>query len=217
MNELERRQLDADVAGCALAHQRLLADLDHHRERASADPSMASLLPDWSIGHVLTHLARNADGFRTMIEGASNREVRPMYETALTRNADIEAGASRSLTAIVTDVRRSIWALESAWAGLDAQGWAGFGLTRVGKVPVTEFAWRRWREVEVHHGDLGLAFGPADWSPDYVRFDLPRRLAEWTSAGHTLPSEVAAGKPWQQLAWLFGRSSGLATPQPTWV
>ena len=217
MNELERRQLDSDVAGCALAHQRLLADLDHRCETARANPSAASLLPDWSIGHVLSHLARNADGFRTMIEGASKREIRPMYESAHARNGGIEAGASRSLPELVIDLRRSVWALESAWAGLDAEGWAGSGLTRSGKVPVTEFAWRRWREVEIHHGDLGLGFGPADWSPDYVRFDFPRRLAEWTSGGKTLPSEVLAGKPWQPVAWMFGRASGLATPAPAWV
>ena len=42
-----------------LAHQRLIgtgSGLDDAQIRR------ASLLPEWSIGHVLTHLARNADG-----------------------------------------------------------------------------------------------------------------------------------------------------------
>jgi maleylpyruvate isomerase len=35
----------------------------------------------------------------------------------------------------------------------------------------------RWREVEIHHADLGRGFGWTDWSPAYVRADLPRLIA----------------------------------------
>src|SRR5690606_2838326 len=35
---------------------------------------------------------------------------------------------------------------------------------------------RRWRETEVHHADLGLAFGWADWSGTYVDHELDRAI-----------------------------------------
>ena len=57
MNETDRRQLDADVAGCALSHQALLAELDGLIENGAVSVNRASLLPDWTVGHVLTHLA----------------------------------------------------------------------------------------------------------------------------------------------------------------
>ena len=70
------RALDDDVAGCAAAHQRLLGDLDSVLETADVDPTQASRLPGWTVGHVLTHLARNADALRNMIEGAAVGETR---------------------------------------------------------------------------------------------------------------------------------------------
>jgi len=48
----------AEIEGCKLAHQRLrsvLADVD------DTDIGQPSNLPGWSVGHVLTHLARNAE------------------------------------------------------------------------------------------------------------------------------------------------------------
>ena len=52
--------------------------------------------------------------------------------------------------------------------------------------PVVELPFRRWREVEVHHADLGLAeFTIDDWSDGYVRRDLERAEMTW-----------AARRPW---------------------
>ena len=210
------RALDDEVAGCAAAHQRLLATLDEAAAAAAIGPSAPSLLPDWTIGHVLTHVARNADAFRHMIEGAAVGETRLMYPSAQHRDDDINRGAGRALEVLVGDVRNSIWALESSWARLSSVGWSGHGLTRIGKVPVTSIPWRRWREVELHHADLGLGFTTADWSPAFIAQDLARRLEEWTSEPNTLPAEVGSAQPWQQLAWLLGRPSGLSTPSPGW-
>jgi maleylpyruvate isomerase len=217
MNETERRNLDNEVAGCALAHQRLLSVLDQHVETNDVSPGSPSALPDWTIGHVLTHLARNADGFRRMIDGAEAGEVLPMYSTPTSRDDDISAGADRPFSELVSDVRMSVWAMEGAWAKLTAKGWAGHGLARGNQVPILQLPWRRWREVELHHSDLGLAFTPQQWSVDFVVRDLPRRRAEWESAGNTLPDDVVKAAPWQQLAWLFGRNSGLAVPPPMWA
>jgi hypothetical protein len=39
---------------------------------------------------------------------------------------------------------------------------------RAGDCPVNVVPLRRWREVELHHADLGLGFGYADLSSAYV-------------------------------------------------
>lgn len=216
MNESERRNLDAEVAGCAGSHQTLLSWLDGLVADGTVESSRASLLPGWTVGHVLTHLARNAQALTGMIEGARVGEERVMYRSADARTADIEAGAARSLTEIVDDLRRSVWRLEQAWASLDATGWAGHGIAAMGRLPVVEFPWRRWREVEVHRLDLGLGYTWEHWPTEYVTSDLAHRSAQWLGdPANTLPGEVAAAPDRQRLAWLLGRASGLASPAPS--
>ncbi len=216
MNESERRNLDTEVAGCAGSHQALLGWLDGLVADGVVASGNASLLPGWSVGHVLTHLARNAEALTGMIEGARAGDERLMYPSAEARNADIEAGADRPLTEIVDDLRRCVWRLEQAWASLDATGWAGHGITAMGRLPVVEFPWRRWREVEVHRLDLGLGYGWAQWPTEYVTSDLAHRSAQWLGdPANTLPDEVAAAPDRQRLAWLLGRASGLVAPPPS--
>ncbi len=216
MDETERRQLDADVAGCAAAHQALLGSLDEIVAAGAVGSDKPSLLPDWTIGHVLTHLARNANAFQHLIVGAAAGEIRAMYPTSEARDADIATGAPRPLGMIVDDVRRSVWALESAWATLGADGWAGFGLIRNGQIPITQIPWRRWREVAVHQVDLGLGHTPDEWPTEYVEADWARRSRERSSDGAdaALPADVAAGAKARQLAWLLGRQSGFASAPP---
>lgn len=216
MNETDRRQLDADVAGCALSHQALLAELDDLAQTDVVAVTRASLLPDWTVGHVLTHLARNADALAGMIEGARLGEERLMYPSVDARNAAIADGAPRPFADQVDDIRRSVWRLEQAWATLDGAGWAGHGLAPFGKVPIVQVPWRRWREVEVHRLDLGLGYTWGNWPVAYVVADLQRRRTQWLADPvNTLPSDVASAADRQQLAWLLGRDSGLASPAPS--
>jgi hypothetical protein len=51
----------------------------------------------------------------------------------------------------------------------------------------------RWREVVVHHGDLGL--GPVPLPPALVEVWLPREL----------PGLAARSDPAELLAWVIGR------------
>ena len=216
MNETERRQLDADVAGCAFSHQALLAELDGLVISGDVSVTRASLLPDWTIGHVLTHLAHNADALAGMIDGARLGEERLMYPSQEARNADIADGAPRPFAEQVDDIRRSVWRVEQAWATLDATGWAGYGRSWIGRMPVREFPWRRWREVEAHRVDLGLGYTWEHWPADYVVADLQRLRTHWLAdPDHTLPGDVAAASERQQLAWLLGRTSGLASAAPS--
>ncbi len=194
-------EIDRDVAGAADAHQRLLAHLD---AAPDTDPRAPSLLPDWSIGHVLTHLARNADSFVRMLDGL------PQYERgAEGRAADIEAGSRRGFDELVDDVRRSIWRLETRWStGVD---WSARAPTVAGEVALAEVPSRRWRETEVHHADLGLGYTFDDLPDQYVRLELRRMEMLWRARrpmGLTsLPPEAVAEPAARRLAWLLGRAS----------
>jgi maleylpyruvate isomerase len=201
------RELDRDVSGCAAAHQALLAAAD---ALSDDDVRRPSLLPGWSVGHVITHLARNADSFVGIIEGAARGEVVAQYPSPEARNEAIEAGSSRSASELVDDLRRSIWRLEGAWASAPAIAWDGFGQGFAGRIATRDIPVRRWGETVVHHADLGLAYTPADWPADWMRLELRRLTMLWTSRrpmGMTdLPAGALALDDRTRLRWLLGRA-----------
>jgi maleylpyruvate isomerase len=206
--DVDPRELDRDDAGAADAHQRLLAHLER-LEEAGADPGAPSALPGWTVGHVLTHLARNADSHVRMLDGLAQ------YEGGVEgRAADIEAGARRPFGALVADVRRTIWTLEMRWAA--QPDWTGIAHRTFGDGPLADLPFLRWREVEVHRVDLDAGYGFADLPAEYVRLELRRMEMLWAARrpmGMTaLPGEALAAAPHERLAWLLGRASiaGLA-------
>ena len=209
------------IAGCAAAHQRLLADADTLVDDEIARPS---LLPGWTIGHVLTHLARQADSQIRVFEAAARGVASERYPGGTAqRTGEIDAGASRAAADQIVDLRRSIWALEGAWAAVTAGGWELVGTTLGRPEPVSDLPFRRWREVEVHHADLGRpGFSYDDWSPGYVRRELGRAEMAWAARrpmGLTaLPPAALAMSPARRLAWLMGRQpiEGLEQVEPWW-
>ncbi len=226
MDDDDLRALDATVIGCASAHQVLLAHLD----ALVADGTLTdervrspSLLDRWTVGHVLTHLARNADGFTGILAAAERGEVADQYEGGVEgRVAGIEAGAGRPAVQQVADVRRTIWALEQQIA-VTTVGWEGSGRgSHGGLLPCLDLPFRRWREVEIHHADLGLpGFTVDEWPPDYVREEL-RRLgmvaASRTPMGvggtNGVPAAALALPEARRLAWLTGRLTVPDLPSP---
>jgi maleylpyruvate isomerase len=136
---------------------------------AGVDPGRATLCPGWTAGHVLTHLARNADGLRRSAEGAQRGEDVPMYDSAEARDRDIAAGAGRSLLDLVADVTGSARALSVTWAEMDEAAWARqMPHHRLGPVPMTAAPMMRLGEVLIHHIDLAGPYGPADWPAAFV-------------------------------------------------
>jgi maleylpyruvate isomerase len=180
------------VAGCMAAQAALdtaLADLD---DAAARRPS---LLPGWSVGHVLTHIARNADSVVWRLEGAALGELRDQYPGGLEqRKADIQAGADRSAAELTVDVRRTSADVAAVVAELPAGAWDAPSHTSRGVVESSRDAiLSRWREVVVHHGDLGLA--PVPLPAGLVDAWLPRELA--LLAERTDPARL--------LSWIIGR------------
>ena len=197
-----------DLAGAIAAHRRLEADLATLTDGQVAGPS---LLPDWTVGHVLTHIARNADGFAGMFEAVARGDAAVQYPGGRAqRNADIDAGAGRGADALRDDVATSNARLEAAWASATEEQWGMHGETVIGRVELVELPFRRLRETVVHHADLGLAYTWHDWPSDYVRVELQRMTMQWDSRapmGLTgLPPEALRVDDHHRLAWLMGRA-----------
>ncbi len=180
------------VDGCAAAHAALLASLADLGDDTARQPSR---LPGWSVGHVLTHIARNADSVVWRLEGAAAGELRDQYPGGKEqRRADIEAGAGRPADELVLDVRRTAAAVDRVLADLPDAAWDAPSRTSRGVVENSRNAvLSRWREVVVHHGDLGL--GPVPFPPALIDAWLPRELPRL--AERTDPADL--------LAWVIGR------------
>ncbi len=188
-------------------------------QRALADDVMAltndqvhhpSLLPGWSVGHVLTHLSRNADGFVRMIDGARRGEVAEMYPNGREgRAADIEAGAGRRAAHIIADLTSAMARLDDAFERCPELGWSAGGLTVAGEIRIVDMPARRRTEVEIHRMDLGLGYTVADWPDDFVRAELDRLKGLWASRQPMglaeLPRAALTLTPNERLGWLAGR------------
>lgn len=199
--------LAADRAGCAAGHSRLLQAV---AALTDAEARRDSRLPGWSVGHVLNHLRRNAEGFTRMLRAAAVGEIGDQYTSADGRRDGIEDGAGAPAAELVANLEASIAGLDAAFGALTPEQWAtGVGRTLKGVVPVDELPWRRWREIEVHHADLGLGYDYDDWPDAYVRRELPGFVTVWKSRrpmGVTdLPAAVLDLSPQRRLAWMFGR------------
>ena len=174
-----------------------------------ADARRPSRLPDWTVGHVLTHVARNADSHRRRADAAIEGRVVDQYPGGFAgRAAEIDAGADRAAAMLVEDVHESADALESAWDGVPASAWEQTSRDVGGTArALRELPARRWQELEVHVVDLGLGVGYEDWDEAFVTWALERVRPTMPAR---LPAGACAPAPGQverraELAWLYGR------------
>jgi len=145
-----------------------------------------SLLPGWSRGHVLTHIARNADGLRNLLVWAETGEETPQYPSLDARNSQIEEGSGRSAAELAADLAGSAEAFVTRARGLPEAAWQA--VVRGSRGP-SHPAWftlhRRLFEVEVHHADLALGYQPADWPESFVTEELYRITGDLLSNPRT--------------------------------
>lgn len=185
------------ITACRAAHDRLRRTMETLTDGTTRRPSQ---LPGWTVGHVLTHIARNADSHIRMMEAALRGEAVEQYAGGYEeRAADIEAGAARPAAVLRDDVRATARALEETWDSMTPRAWEGTGLAGGRPWPCKDLPFHRWREVEIHHVDLGMSYGYAEWPEDYVRLELPRALA-------ALPDRLHDSSQRPFLAWLLGRA-----------
>lgn len=193
------REVRDDVVSVAASHEALV---DHLRRLEPTEPTTPSRLPGWTVGHVLTHIARNADGHLCMLRGL------PQYPHGVEgRNADIEAGAARPWDDLVDDVEQTCRAVDAAFSACD--DWSGTIRMVAGERPKTMAPFLRQREVEVHRADLGLGYEFGLMPSRYVRKDLRIMEMLWRASkpmGLTpLPRAALALPPTDRLAWMMGR------------
>ncbi|MGY0023194.1 maleylpyruvate isomerase family mycothiol-dependent enzyme [Streptomyces sp. YJ-C3] len=151
-----------DLVSVREATDRLLTAVDSLDNAAVAE---SSRLPGWSRGHVLAHLARNADALVNVLAG------RPMYVSAQARDADIERDAPRELRAQVDDLRES--AERFRGVGAEDADWSRTVELRNGvKDTASNVPFRRWIEVELHHVDLGIGYELEDLSPEFTQREI---------------------------------------------
>jgi maleylpyruvate isomerase len=187
----------------------------------------ASLLPGWTRGHVLSHVARNADGLANVAGSAVTGRLSPMYASREQRDADVESGAARSAADLEADVESSAERLLAQLAavpedGIDLEVPSGRGPS----VAVASLPWVRAREVVYHHVDLGAGFTFDDVPDVLLRAGLaecPSRLAG-AAPGATITVAYSDGSQHELvvgdgsvdvrgtaadvLAWLTGRGDG---------
>lgn len=202
--------------------------------------SEPSLLPGWTRGHVLTHVARNGDGLRNLLTSALTGVKTPQYPSLEARNAQIEAGAGRPAAALAADVATSASQFAALARELSREAWA---VEVEGMKGPAHPAWfilhRRLFEVEVHHVDLASGYTADDWPAWFVgeqlyrvtagldaNPDTPAAVLVDAQAGRQYvlrpdllrdaPPRVITGPGSALLAWLLGRDAGDAlTAEPS--
>jgi maleylpyruvate isomerase len=155
-----------------------------------------SRLPGWTRGHVLSHLARNADALVNLLTWARTGVETRMYASPSDRADGIEAGAYRALPEQLADLNaadeRFLVAADAVPAGrrefgvLSAQG---------REIPASEVPWLRVREVWLHVVDLDVDY-EVDDMPDDVAWMLAADVAGWMSSRTRVTAELRAeGQP----------------------
>lgn len=184
-----------------------------------------SLLPGWTRGHVVAHLALNGEAMAGVLDAVRRGEEVAMYSSDEQRDADIEelsgAGQADLLDRLLAATTRFAEAVEA----MDDDAWRGVFVRTPGaeQVPVAAVPGKRRWELEIHHADLGAVYGPPDWPRDFVvelvealvvdrapsgpftvhATDLER---SWTAGGPDGPTVTGIGAElgW----WLTGRGEG---------
>lgn len=216
--------IPARIDALAEATQRLQAAVHAAGPEAIARPC---LLPDWTIGHLLTHISGNAEANRNLLHWADSGIPTPMYPSQEARNEAIEAGAHREPEAILADFDSTIEILAKAIADLPPENWQTLVNTgRAGDVEATIVLDQRLAEVEVHHADLGVDDGFQLLTDDAAQRLLGALVRSYArtrgvqplildpvdsdpiTIGDAAGAATVAGTAPALCAWLAGRSDG---------
>ena len=200
--------------------RRLIRTVDGLAEEDYRAPSRCA---GWTRGHVVAHLALNAEGLTGVLRGVAGGEPVTMYASDAQRDADIDALATAAPPELRARLLAGCTDLAEAWAALPADRTAVTfertpGSTRIfvsGAVPVM-----RVREVEIHHADLDAGYTRADWPDAFAALLLEDQVQDhdppfsahavdldrtWAfGAGGPTVAGTGADLGW----WLTGRDHG---------
>lgn len=166
----------------------LLPVLDQETDRLLAtvrgfgddDVRRPSLLPGWTRGHLLTHIARSGDVLRGLAEGVVSGVPATGYASDEARNAAINAGADRPAPELAADVAASAAAFRTALLAVpDTAAGERLHLRPGVQFPVHDLPVIRLVEVVLHHTDLDAGYTGQDWTPDFTALELSEPQATW--------------------------------------
>ncbi len=168
-------QLDRLRRLVTVATQRLLGDTISVSDDDWRAPSR---LPEWSRGHVASHIARQADALCRLASWARTGQRQDMYASPEQRSMEIEEGSRRSGLDLQIDLDTSAERLWEAWELLEVDGaWDAIVEMRGGlQVPARLLPLARLLEVAIHHVDLDIGYEISDIDPQTAEW-----LLEWCS------------------------------------
>ncbi|WP_415857223.1 maleylpyruvate isomerase family mycothiol-dependent enzyme [Sinomonas sp. G460-2] len=195
------------------------AELERLTDESVSHPSE---LPGWTRGHVLAHVQGICSAMARQLEYARRGEKVELYDGGYeARNRAIEEAAGATADEHRERVGAAIDVAVGAFGGLEPVDWDRPITYRNGVVRDGGFA--LWRELVIHHTDLGTGCTQQEWSEGFCRHLLgflePRVPAAYTFVLRPDPGEeirlgsggdeVLVGGRLQDLAaWLAGRATG---------
>lgn len=192
---------------------------------AEEDVTAPSMLPGWTRGHVLAHLAGISNAMARQLEFARRGEQVELYDGGFEgRTKAIDMAAGHSLEQHRADLAAALERALQAFDSLDAGSWQAPISYRGGVVLDGGFA--LWRELLIHATDLRTGLGPETWSKPFCQhlFDfLAARVPEGqrfvlqplglppVTIGAGNRSTVISGMLTDIAAWLAGREPSLGS------
>lgn len=180
----------------------------------------SAALPGWSRAHVASHLARNADYLRAVLDAISAGGSQPPLPSSEERRDDLERGADRHGLELQIDLDGAAGALQNKIEQIS--DWTPLIRIDGAELPLSVLPLVRLHEVSVHLLDLDCGLSveaiPADASAWLLRWVLFRLrdanlpAIEFTSdsltgtigTGTDVPLQVV-GTDTNLWAWLAGR------------
>lgn len=153
----------------------------------------ATLLPEWSRRHVISHVAFNAQALLRLVTWAATGVEKKMYESADARKAEIDEGAALPPAELRKLHQDSADALDAAWRELSDEAWnAQVRMATGPRFPASATIWLRTREVWIHAVDLDSGASFVDFPPNLIDHLLANVVSSWRArqAEENIPNFV---------------------------
>ncbi|MFV0462383.1 MAG: maleylpyruvate isomerase N-terminal domain-containing protein [Nostocoides sp.] len=171
-----------DTAALLTRHTALLLDTAGRLDGLGTP----SLCTGWSRAHVLSHLARNAEGFAGAIRGVREGRDVPVYSNDAARDGDIKVGATYDPGRILAELRESSQDLSGLLATIGPEEDSPVHRTPAGLVfRLGDLPRMRLREVAYHHIDLAAGFTFDDLEPELLDAFLHDEVDRLTPAARS--------------------------------
>ncbi|WP_334171794.1 maleylpyruvate isomerase family mycothiol-dependent enzyme [Sinomonas sp.] len=214
----------------ALTDDRLLAEIrsaaagiSHELDRLTDESARRpSELPGWTRGHVLAHVEGISSALARQVECARRGEKVELYDGGqAARDQAIEDGAHATADEQRERVGAALERVIAAFASLEPGEWEAPVRFRDGVV--RDAALALWRELEIHHSDLGTGCTQQEWSasfchhllgfleprvPEGEAFVLRPHHGDELRLGDGPDSVILEGRLQDLAAWLAGREIG---------